>query len=189
MTFLLSAGGAVEAKLVREHKSPDPEAFFVGYCHPELVIGIELILAHGRFLHNAQSLARSFVLQKLCGSLFRLLVNLREEPQPQYGHLFLGNALGSEFRKFNKYEAKAFDDAVGVGHVDDGIVVVELIGLALKADVVDQVQTIDWMNEVVALTFLQLLHDGLAGLRSARRPHCPSCRDSLAPAPMANTPH
>ena len=120
-----------------------------------------MCLTHGRLLHDAQRLARQLVLQQFCRGLLGVLPYLSEEAQPQHGHLLLGNALRLELRQLDEHEPQAVDGALRVGHVQHGIVVIELLGVGLEAGVVDQVQREHGLYQPVVLTRAHLLHHGL----------------------------
>ena len=107
--------------------------------------------------------------------MLRILVYLREESQPQHRHApqrdgwrqVLGIGLGGkELRQLHEYEAQTLDDAVGVGHVDNGIVVVELLGAGIETYVVDEVERIHWLQQRVVLALVKLLDNGLGGIQN-----------------------
>ena len=131
---------------------------------PVAFVGIELGLGVGRLFQYLQCLAGLGILEQLGGHLLRASVDLRQEAQPQHGHLALLYRLWLELGQLHEHEAQALDDAVGVGHVDDGIVVVELVWAGLEAHVVDEVQRIDGLQQRVVLAGAQLLHHGLRGV-------------------------
>ena len=65
---------------------------------PKAFVCIELTLRHRRLLHDAEGLADLFVLQHLCRHFVGILVDLRQEAQPQHGHLLLHHVARPELR-------------------------------------------------------------------------------------------
>ena len=50
---------------------------------------------------------------------------------------------------------------IGMLHIDNGIIVIELIGLVVEGLVVHQTQAIDGLYERIVLALVKLAHDGL----------------------------
>ena len=125
--------------------------------HHKLFIDIELRIAHGRLLDNAQCLARLVIGQQLGRGLLCVLTDLREEAKPQHGHFLLGDTAGLELWQFHEHEAQSVDGALGVLHVDHGIVVVELLRVRLETGVIDQVQREHRLYLAVVLAYASLL--------------------------------
>ena len=72
-----------------------------------------------------------------------MLADLGEEAQPQHRHLALGDGFGLELRQLHIDKAQTLDAPLGVQGVHDGIVVDELVVVALETHVVDKAQTDD----------------------------------------------
>ena len=133
-------------------------------CIPVILVGIELRLCVGTLLQNLQGFVGIGVFQQFGWCLLGVTVYLGQEAKPQHCHLLLLDRLRLELWQLHEHEAQPLDDAVGVLHVHNGVVMVKLVGTCVEAAIVDEVKRIDRLQQRVVFALIKLFHDGFRGI-------------------------
>ena len=157
------------------------------YHVPEPVVRQELVLVEGRLLQLRDRLADFRALHQLLGDLPRVLVDFREEPQPEHRHLLGPPVPRRELRELDEYEPQPLDDLPRLRLLHYPVVVV--VVFAFRERVVHEVERVHRLQELVVLPLVELADVGLRGVEEdplpvCRRPHHLHLHDELSPVPV-----